>query len=86
MLETATDIEYSSEDLKVLASMCNQGSAIPVELKDMGYDPVKFKSYMKQLPKQYKFLYQTSFDDVLCNQMNNPAIQRFMTWRTSIGK
>jgi len=86
MLETMSDIEYTSEDLKALASMCNSGSSIPVELEEIQYDPMRFKAYMKQLPKQYRFLYQTSFDDVLCNQMNNPAIQRFLTWRTSIGK
>jgi hypothetical protein len=86
MTDTMSDIEYTKEDLKVLFSMCNEGSSIPVELEEIDYDPNKFKAYMRQLPKQFRFIYQTSLDDIICSGINNPAFQRFFTWRTSISK
>jgi hypothetical protein len=85
VVDTTNDIVYTKEDLKALAQMCNPGSSIPVELEDMKYDPKKFKEYMRQLPKQFRFLYQTSLDDAIL-QINNPALQRWFSWRTSLGK
>ena len=85
MVAIMSDIEYTREDIKELATMSKPGSALHTELEDMDYDPDAFKEYMKQQPKQYRYIYQTSLDDVFMD-MSNPTIQRLMTWRTSIGK
>jgi hypothetical protein len=79
------DVEYTKEDLKALAAMCTPGSAIPLELELMGYNPDKFKEYIKVLPTHYRFIYQVPLEDAFM-EINNPTIQRLFNWRTSIGK
>jgi hypothetical protein len=80
------DIEYTADDLKVLAEMSEPDSPYPVKLAKMGYDPVQFKAFMQErLPKAFKLMYQTDLDDLLL-QINNPMIQRIFSWRTSVNK
>jgi hypothetical protein len=80
-----TDIEYTKEDLKLLARISDPGSCIPVELEDMDYDPDKFKEYVRQLPKMFHFLYEVPLGEAFL-QVSNPSIRRLFVWRTSISK
>jgi hypothetical protein len=80
------DVDYTADDLKVLAEMSEPDSPYPVKLAMWNYDPVKFKEFMQtRLPKAFKVMYQTELDDLLM-QINNPMIQRIFSWRTSVNK
>lgn len=80
-----TEIEYTKEDLQKLRTLVAPGSVLEMYLEELEYDPVKFKEFMKKLPKQYKFLYQIELD-VLPMKINDMSIQGLLNWRFSINK
>ena len=80
-----TDIEYTMEDLKKLKTMVAPGSVLEMYLDELKYDPVQFKEFMKKLPKQYKFLYQSDLSE-LPMKINDSNIRGLLNWRFSISK
>ena len=84
-MDTLVEIEYTREDLIKLRTMVAPGSVLETELEDMDYDPVKFKEFVRRLPKQYKFLYQLELGE-LPLKINDLSIQGLLNWRFSISK
>lgn len=79
------EVEFTKEDLQKLRTMVAPGSVFDVELEDMDFDPVKFKEFMKQFPKEYKFLYQMDFME-LPMKINDQRIMGWLNFRFSVGK
>ena len=78
-------IEYTKKDLLKLKTMVAPGSVLEVEFEDMAYDPGQFKEFMKQLPKQYKFIYDIPLEE-LPMKINDRNTQGLLNWRFSLGK
>ena len=85
VMAALVEIEYTKEDLIKLRTMVAPGSVLETELEDMDYDPVKFKTFVRKLPKQYKFLYQIELGE-LPMKINDLSIQGLLNWRFSICK
>lgn len=79
------DLVYTREDIEILAQ-CSSPE-LGALLEDHDYDPEFLKRLLKRQPKQYKFVYQTEFVDLMDpDYMTNPAIQGFMNWRMKLGR
>jgi hypothetical protein len=78
-------IEYTKEDLLKLRAMSPSGSVFETELEDMEYDPIKFKEFIKRLPKHFNFLYNIPLGE-LPLKINDTGIQGLLMWRFSIRK
>ena len=78
-----TMIEYTKEDLKVLA----QGSSAELAalLEDMEYDPEEFEEMMRGLPKDHKYLFEMPIEK-LFEHIDNPRIAGYFTFRMAVGK
>jgi len=85
MKAVMSEIEYTKEDLIKLKTMVAPGSVLEAYLEDLNYDPIKFKEFMKKLPKQYRFLYQIELGE-LPMLINNKTTQGLLNWRFSICK
>lgn len=80
-------VEYTSEDMKVLANMSQEGSVPSVYLPELKYDPRKFKQLLvdHHLKKDIHYLFEMPLEDIPL-LINKGTVSGYLSFRLRVAK
>lgn len=78
---------YTSDDMRVLASVSRTGSVPSSFLPVLGYSPKRFKEFLKErgLSKDVYYLFDAPLDRIP-TVIDDASLQGYVNFRLSVGK
>lgn len=80
-------VEYTREDMEILAKMSREESPAAVFLPDMDYDPDKFRKLLESyhLKKDIYYLYEMPLEDIPL-LINKGEVSGYLRFRLHVAK
>lgn len=80
-------VEYTKEDMKILANMSKEGSVARVYLEELDYDPQKFLGLIQEyhLKKDIYYLFEMPLEEIPL-LINRGEVSGYLKYRLQVAK